>query len=78
MLIDRSSDHIPPLGQHCNSWVITRRIGGYVVGEFYNRKLVACFDPAKVIVETAAQYLGRMNAKIKEESWCLNRRTITY
>lgn len=56
--------HIPPLNHWCNSWIVTRRDNGEVVGEFYNRATVERFDPAKVIVENASDYLCRLNASI--------------
>lgn len=59
--------HIPDLEPHCNSWVVTRKATGEVVGEFYDRKLVERFDPAKCLIETAAQYLGRINTLIKAD-----------
>ncbi len=47
------------------SWVVTRRSDGHVIGEFFDRKNVNKFDPKKVRIETAAEYLGRINAAIK-------------
>ena len=44
------------------SWVITRIATGEVIGEFYNRETVENFDNDEWLIETAAQYLGRINA----------------
>lgn len=46
------------------SWVVTRH-DGTMVGEFFDRRLVARFDPAKVRIETALQYLGRINREVR-------------
>lgn len=59
---------IPELDPHCGSWVITRRATEEVIGEFYDRKLVERFNPATCLVETASQYLGRINAVIQEQA----------
>ena len=48
------------------SWILTRKETGEVIGEFDSRKDVARFDPSKVLVETAGEYLGRINAEIAE------------
>ena len=53
-------DHIPALEPHCGSWIVTRRDTGEAVGEFYERANVERFDPEKVIVQTAAQYLATL------------------
>ena len=60
-----TDSHVPSLEPHCGSWVATRRATGEVIGEFYDRANVARFDPAKVLLQTAAQYLGALNARIK-------------
>lgn len=49
----------------CNSWVITRKSTGEVIGEFYNWKNVLKFDPSKCLIETATNYLCRINKEIK-------------
>ena len=56
-------DHIPPLEWHCGSWVITRRDTGEVIGEFFERRNVERFNPARVTIQTAAQYLAGLNRK---------------
>lgn len=45
----------------CGSWVVTRKRTGEVIGEFYSRQAVARFSPATCLIETAAQYLARVN-----------------
>lgn len=55
---------IPPLEPHCGSWIVSRKTGE-VIGEFYERANVQKFNPATCTVETAAQYLGRINANIR-------------
>lgn len=54
--------HIPPLEHHCNSWVVTRKATGEVIGEFYNRRNVEKFNPEKVTIQTAAQYLASLKS----------------
>lgn len=53
--------HIPPLEHYCNSWVVTRKTTGEVIGEFYDRRNVECFNPEKVTIQTAAQYMAALN-----------------
>ena len=55
---------IPALPHGCNSWIVTRRDTGAVVGEFYDARIVARFNPERVIIETAADYLVRLNATL--------------
>ncbi|WP_396328515.1 hypothetical protein [Burkholderia anthina] len=57
---------IPELEPYCGSWVVTRKATGEVFGEFFVRSNVAKFDPDKVLIETAAQYLGRINREIRK------------
>lgn len=57
---------IPELPHGCNSWVITRKSDGQVIGEFYKRATVERFNPETVIIETAVQYLARLNAEAKQ------------
>jgi hypothetical protein len=60
--------HIPELERHCGSWVVTDRQTGKVIGEFYRRRTVelcAEFCPNSLLIETAAQYLGRINGEIR-------------
>lgn len=60
--------HVPPLEPHCGSWIVTRKATGEVVGEFYDRATVERFDPATCRIETAAQYLARLNCEIRGAS----------
>lgn len=53
--------NVPELEHHCGSWVVTRRSTGEVIGEFFVRANVGRFDPEKVLIETAVQYLARVN-----------------
>ena len=57
---------IPELGPHSGSWVVSRKDTGAVVGEFFERKNVEKFNPEKVIIENAYQYLCRINEEIKK------------
>ncbi len=47
------------------SWVVTRRIDGEVVGEFFSREIVAKIDPEKYLVETTERYLARINRELR-------------
>ena len=53
---------IPKLEQHCGSWIITRKRDAAVIGEFFDRRTVERFNPDTCLIETAAQYLGRINS----------------
>lgn len=46
------------------SWIITRRSTGEVIGEFYDYRNVARFNPEKVLIETALEHLQRINKQI--------------
>lgn len=52
---------IPPLEHGSNSWVVTRKATGEVIGEFFDRSNVAKFNGATCRVETAGHYLGRIH-----------------
>ncbi len=56
---------IPALEAHCGSWVVSRKDTGEVVGEFWERRTVERFSADKVNIETAAQYLNRLNREIQ-------------
>jgi hypothetical protein len=58
---------VPDLEPHCGSWIVTRLADSEVIGEFFDRAIVERFNPLKVKIETAAQYLGRINAEIREQ-----------
>lgn len=57
---------IPNLPPHCNSWIVTRKADGQVIGEFYNRKNIERFNPEKVLIQTADVYLASLNQKEKQ------------
>lgn len=57
---------IPELEHHCGSWVVSRKSTGEVIGEFYERSNVEKFNPATCLIETALQYLYRLNREIAE------------
>lgn len=64
--METKTNHIPELTPGvCNSWIVTRKDNGKVVGEFYNRAIIERFAPEKVIIETAIQYLYRINQQLK-------------
>lgn len=50
-----------------NSWILTRHATGEIIGEFYDPANVAKFDPAKVRIETAYEYLIRLNQEIRHD-----------
>lgn len=54
-------NHIPKLEAHCNSWIVTRKSDGKIIGEFWVRKSVELFNPDLVIIKTAAQHLADIN-----------------
>ena len=60
------SDNPVPSDAYSGSWIITRRKTGEVIGEFFNKKEVERFDPKTCLIETAGQYLGRLNRDIKK------------
>lgn len=59
---------IPELESNCGSWIVTRRADNKVIGEFYARKVVERFDPAKCLIETALQYLVRISREIENDT----------
>ena len=58
---------IPELEHHCGSWVVCNKASGAVVLETFHRATAERVNQAKYGVETAAQYLGRINQKIRTE-----------
>lgn len=48
-----------------NSWIITRKATGEVIGEFFDKRTVNKFNPEKCLIETAHEYLCRLNSEIK-------------
>jgi hypothetical protein len=61
-----SYSHIPLLPHNCNSWIVTRKDNGKVIGEFYSLRNVKKFDSSKVVVTTAYEYLVTLNRKIAQ------------
>lgn len=58
--------HIPALPHGCNSWVVVHKGTLNVIIELYHRPYVELFNPDKVDVLTAIDYLERLNASIKK------------
>lgn len=56
---------IPELEPHCGSWIVCWRDSGKVVGEFFHRPTVEKINQDLATVETALQYLVRINREIK-------------
>lgn len=54
----------PTLDRTSNSWVITTAAGGVI--ETWSRRTADAFAANGARVETAAQYLGRINREIEE------------
>lgn len=57
--------HVPDLEPHCGSWVIVRRDTGQGVFETFKRSVAEKVNGASYEVLTAADYLGRLNARIR-------------
>lgn len=57
---------VPELERSCNSWIATSPSGR--VYEFYRRRNVEALAARGWRVETANQYLCRINAAIKEQN----------
>ncbi len=55
---------VPELEHHCGSWVVTRKSDDAVIGEFFHRSTVECVNQARYRVETALQYLARLNESL--------------
>ena len=58
---------IPELEPHCGSWIISHADTGRAFVELTwrpNVEAMAADNGDKIIIETAAQYLGRINAAI--------------
>jgi hypothetical protein len=58
---------IPELDHFSGSWVVTRKVDGSVIGEFYERGNVEKFNSETCVVETRYQYLCRINREIKNQ-----------
>jgi hypothetical protein len=59
---------IPPLTRDCNSWVVTSPSG--LVLEFFTRRNVEKAAAAGWRIETASDYLHRINREIQEGKHC--------
>lgn len=57
---------VPPLEPRCGSWICTSPAGE--VREFFERENVARAAIGGWLVETVAQYLGRINGEIRSRS----------
>jgi hypothetical protein len=51
--------------QRPTSWIVTRKATGEVIGEFFTRRAVDRFNPDRCLIETAHEYLARLNRAIK-------------
>jgi len=58
------SESIPELEPNCGSWIVTRKRDGHVIGEFFSRGVVGQFRRDEYLIETAAQYLTRLNQSL--------------
>ena len=56
----------PELEPHCGSWIVTRNDTGAAVLETHSRKVADAINRDRYTVQTAAQYLGALNRKIRE------------
>lgn len=60
--------HIPELDHYSGSWVVSRKKDGSVIGEFYDLENVKKFNTETCNVETALQYLQRINCETKQST----------
>lgn len=49
------------------SWVISEKATGKAVAEVFNAELLPFVNTEKYMIETAAVYLGRFNASLKQD-----------
>jgi len=56
---------IPELESHCGSWIVTNMNTGAVVELFDRRDVEVVTKYPHFLIETALQYLGRINTKIR-------------
>lgn len=54
---------LPPLPPGCGSWIVSRKDTGEVVGEFFSARTVGRIDQTRFNVESALDYLARINRK---------------
>ncbi len=59
---------VPPLPRHCGSWVIVNRATGESVLETFSRAVAERVNQDSYEVMTAAEWLGRVNRKVREDS----------
>jgi hypothetical protein len=55
---------IPELNHFSGSWIVTRIEDGSIIGEFYERSNVEKFNLNTCRIETAYQYLCRINREL--------------
>jgi hypothetical protein len=58
-------NHVPELDYFSGSWIVTRIKDGSVFGEFYDPSNVSKFNPEVCRIETAYQYLTRINRTLR-------------
>lgn len=54
----------PALEPWCGSWIVTRRDTGAAVLETWSKEIADAINARVYRVETAAQYLGRINTEV--------------
>lgn len=59
--------HVPKLDHYSGSWIVSRIKDGSVIGEFFKESNVEKFNPNTCRIETAYQYLTRINREILEK-----------
>lgn len=57
---------IPELDHMSNSWIVTHKATGKAIWETCNREAVNAIPQDKYLIETAYQYLTRLNREIQE------------
>lgn len=58
--------HVPELEHISGSWIVTRIKDSSIICEFYERSNVEKFNPNTCHIETALEYLTRINQVIKD------------
>ena len=58
-------NEVPELEHHCGSWIISRKSDGKSVLETFSREIAEKINTEKYTIETALQYLCRINRKIR-------------
>jgi hypothetical protein len=59
---------VPSLEPHCGSWIISRLSDGVAVLETFEKGIAESVNQELYKVETAAQYLGRLNERVRTGS----------